>query len=84
MEGYTLAVDFPNRAEARELIRRLEALRSMPAGGSISPRTASPAATDVPAMYPELAAWQAEVAKADPDGALITDLVRRLSLRSAA
>ena len=26
MEGYTLAVDFPNRPEARDLIRRLEAM----------------------------------------------------------
>lgn len=84
MEGYTLAVDFPNRAEARELIRRLETL-SVDAGGRLYFAKDSLArGTDVPAMYPDLAAWQAEVAKADPDGALITDLVRRLSLRSAA
>lgn len=84
MEGYTLAVDFPNRAEARELIRRLEAL-SVDAGGRLYFAKDSLArGTDVPAMYPDLAAWQAEVARVDPDGALITDLVRRLSLRSAA
>ncbi|WP_347311060.1 FAD-binding oxidoreductase [Defluviimonas sp. SAOS-178_SWC] len=84
MEGYTLAVDFPNRAEARELIRRLEAL-SVDAGGRLYFAKDSLArGTDIPAMYPDLAEWQAEVTKADPDGALITDLVRRLNLRSAA
>ena len=35
-------------------------------------------------MYPELAAWRKAVAKADPEGRLQTDMVRRLKLRDAA
>jgi decaprenylphospho-beta-D-ribofuranose 2-oxidase len=83
MEGYTLAVDFPNRAEARELIRKLEA-RSVAADGRLYFAKDSLArGEDMRAMYPELPEWQAEAAKADPKGALATDLVRRLKLRSA-
>ena len=37
----------------------------------------------VRAMYPEIDAWRAEVAKADPEGALATDLIKRLKLREA-
>lgn len=83
MEGYTLAVDFPNRAEARELIKKLED-HAADAGGRIYFAKDSLArGTDIRGMYPELADWQAAVAKADKEGALATDLVRRLSLRSA-
>lgn len=83
MEGYTLAVDFPNRAEARELIRRLET-QTIAAGGRVYFAKDSLAeGVDIGAMYPEIADWRAEAAKADPDGRLATDLVRRLALRSA-
>ncbi|MCB2127964.1 MAG: FAD-binding oxidoreductase [Rhodobacteraceae bacterium] len=83
MEGYTLAVDFPNRAEARELIRKLEA-RTVAADGRLYFAKDSLArGEDMRAMYPELPEWQAEAAKADPKGELLTDLVRRLKLRSA-
>jgi decaprenylphospho-beta-D-ribofuranose 2-oxidase len=84
MEGYTLAVDFPNRAGARELIARLIE-RTRGAGGRVYFAKDSLArAEDIPAMYPELDAWQAAAATADPDRALCTDIVRRLKLRGAA
>ena len=83
MEGYTLAVDFPNRAEARELIRRLEA-QTIAAGGRVYFAKDSLAeGVDIGAMYPEVTDWRKEAAKADPEGRLATDLTRRLSLRSA-
>ena len=35
----------------------------------------------IKSMYPEWETWAKEAAKADPDGVLITDMVRRLNLR---
>jgi decaprenylphospho-beta-D-ribofuranose 2-oxidase len=83
MEGYTLAVDFPNRQGARALIRHLERLTADAAGRLYFAKDSLARGEDIRAMYPELSDWQAEVAKADPDAALETDLVRRLNLRTA-
>jgi len=83
-EGYTLAIDFPNRDAARALIRRLEG-RTVEAGGRLYFAKDSLAeGSAIRAMYPELGNWRDEVRRADPEGALTTDLVRRLGLRSAA
>ncbi len=84
MEGYTLACDLRARPDAVKLIQRLEA-QTADAGGRIYfAKDALCSADRIPQMYPELEEWRAEVAKIDPDGVLKTDLVRRLSLRSAA
>jgi decaprenylphospho-beta-D-ribofuranose 2-oxidase len=83
MEGYTLAIDFPNRASARELIRALE-LRAAEAGGRLYfAKDALAEGAKLRTMYPELGAWQEQVAAADPDAVYETDLVRRLGLRTA-
>ena len=82
MEGYTLAVDFPNRAEARELIRRLEELTVAAGGRLYFAKDSMARGTDVLAMYPELEGWRRAAAAADPKGALMTDLIRRLKLRT--
>jgi decaprenylphospho-beta-D-ribofuranose 2-oxidase len=83
MEGYTLAVDFPNRAAARELIKQLQARAAEVGGRNYFAKDSLARAEEIPAMYPELDLWRKEAAKADPDGALQTDLVRRLKLRGA-
>ncbi|WP_444463238.1 FAD-binding protein [Rhodobacter capsulatus] len=83
MEGYTLAVDFPNRAAARDLIRALEEDTAAAGGRLYFAKDALAGGTRIPAMYPELDAWRQEVAKADPARAYETDLVRRLKLRNA-
>lgn len=81
MQGYTLAVDFPNRDAAHDLIARLED-RTVAAGGRIYlAKDALATGPRVKAMYPEHPDWAAQVAKADPDGTLSTDMVRRLGLR---
>jgi decaprenylphospho-beta-D-ribofuranose 2-oxidase len=83
MEGYTLAIDFPNRIGAQELIRKLEA-QAVSVGGRIYfAKDSLSQGAEIGTMYPELELWQAEVAKADPQGHLLTDLVRRLKLRNA-
>jgi decaprenylphospho-beta-D-ribofuranose 2-oxidase len=84
MEGYTLAIDFPNRPEARDLIARLEGM-TVAAGGRIYlAKDAQARPGSMAAMYPELDGWRKEVRKADPEGRLATDMVRRLKLRGEA
>ena len=82
MEGYTLAVDFPNRSGARELIGNLERMSEDAGGRVYFAKDALMAPERVSAMYPEHGEWLKVVTKADPEGAMITDLVRRLNLRN--
>lgn len=84
MEGYTLAVDFPNRPGVVDLIEALESMTKAAGGRIYFAKDALSTAEGVAGMYPEIGSWQAAVAKADPDGAMVTDLVRRLDLRGLA
>jgi decaprenylphospho-beta-D-ribofuranose 2-oxidase len=81
MEGYTLAIDFPARDKAVHLIHELEAMTIEAGGRLYLGKDALASGDTIKAMYPEWQAWAAEAAKADPDGVLITDMVRRLGLR---
>jgi decaprenylphospho-beta-D-ribofuranose 2-oxidase len=84
MEGYTLAVDFPARKKLPAIHTRLER-QVLEAGGRLYLAKDGLAHADsIAAMYPELDAWRAKVARADPEGRLVTDLVRRLNLRGTA
>ncbi len=83
MEGYTLAIDFPARDKAERLIAELEAMTVEAGGRLYLGKDALATGDQIKAMYPEWEAWAAEAAKADPDGLLITDMVRRLQLREA-
>lgn len=84
MQGYTLAVDFPNRPEAVELVRALIA-RAAEAGGRVYLAKDSLAEPQhMPTMYPELEAFRSAVRAADPDGIFATDQARRLDLRGTA
>ncbi len=82
MEGYTLAVDFPNRAQAALLIGRLEEMTQNAGGRLYLAKDSLATGARVKAMYPEHAEWVAEVAKADPSESFTTDIIRRLDLRS--
>ena len=83
MEGYTLAVDFPNRDAAADLIARL-CVKTAEAGGRIYLAKDSCARPEVVrAMYPEHAEWLAEVQKVDPERIYATDMTRRLKLRES-
>ncbi len=84
MEGYTLAVDFPNRPRAVELIAGLQA-RVADAGGRVYLAKDSLADPGMmAAMYPELDDWRDTVNALDPARLFETDLVRRLQLRGPA
>lgn len=84
MEGYTLAVDFPNRPEARDLIRRLEDAAVAAGGRLYFAKDSLGRGAGVRSMYPDLGLWQGQAARMDPESRLATDLVRRLELRSLA
>ena len=81
MEGFTLAVDFKNRPASMDLISTLEDMTAKADGRVYFAKDATLRPDLVSAMYPEFPEWQAEVSKADPTGAMATDLVRRLQLR---
>ena len=83
MEGYTLAVDFRNRRNAKPLIEKLEQITAHAGGRIYLAKDALGSAERVRAMYPEFDQWRAVVEKCDPKGQYATDLVRRLELRSA-
>lgn len=84
MEGWTLAVDFPNRPAAAPLVRRLTAMAAEAGGRIYFAKDSLAEAATVAPMYPELDAWREVVAAADPERRCVTDLVRRLALRGAA
>jgi len=83
MEGYTLAVDFPARPAALELIEMLDGMAADAGGRVYLAKDALADGASVKAMYPEHADWARTVNKADPDHHMETDMTRRLGLRSA-
>jgi len=85
MAGYTLAVDLPARkTRAAPLYARLEDMVQAAGGRLYLAKDALARPGTIAAMYPELDDWRAEIARADPEGHMTTDLMRRLKLRSAA
>jgi len=82
MEGYTLAVDFPNRARATRLIGELEGDTLAAEGRIYLAKDSLAKGSAVRAMYPEQPAWAQMVRDVDPGGVLATDLIRRLDLRN--
>jgi decaprenylphospho-beta-D-ribofuranose 2-oxidase len=81
MEGWTLAVDFPNRGQSAELIDDLYGMTERAGGRIYFAKDSLLTPERAQAMYPELADWAKIVNKADPKGILKTGLVRRLNLR---
>lgn len=84
MEGYTLAVDFRNQAAAETLVGKLEAKTATAGGRIYFAKDALTSPENIGAMYPEHGDWLKAVAKADPEKAYLTDLVKRLRLRGDA
>lgn len=82
MEGHTLAIDFPARDRAADMIRRLNALAAEAGGRVYLAKDGFATPEQVAMMYPERAAWAEIVNARDPAHAYATDMVRRLSLRN--
>lgn len=81
MEGYTLAVDFPNRGRAASLIGRLIDMTGEAGGRIYLAKDSLARADQIAAMYPDLGKWRAAATKADPGRIFETDMTRRLKLR---
>ncbi len=79
-EGYTLAIDFPIRANTVALLRRLDAM-VLDAGGRIYlGKDSTVEAASFRAMYPALARWLELKARYDPRNVFTSDLGRRVGL----
>jgi len=84
MEGYTLAIDFPNRADAEPLIAELEDITEKAGGRVYLAKDATLNPVHLVKMYPEVAKFAKLVSEIDPDGMYETDQTRRLNIRSHA
>ncbi|OUD08887.1 FAD-linked oxidase [Marivivens niveibacter] len=83
MEGYTLAVDFPARDAAKDLIKELITLTAAAEGRIYFAKDSMATPAAIAGMYPEQTDWADAVNAADPDLTFATDLTRRLNLRGA-
>lgn len=84
MEGYTLAVDLPNRTGVRSLLTALNDVTLKHGGRIYLAKDSALKADAMEQMYPEIDAYRKAVASADPDGKFISDMATRLNLRGDA
>jgi decaprenylphospho-beta-D-ribofuranose 2-oxidase len=83
MEGYTLAIDIPNRKKSVELLKRLEKITLDAHGRIYLAKDGAASAQSVHLMYPEMDTFQAAVQKVDPGGKFASAMSERLNLRGA-
>ena len=81
MEGYTLAVDFPNGAAVSGLYANLVRIVLDHGGRIYLAKDALLSSPGFERMYPELPKFREAIAQMDPQGRMTSDLATRLSLR---
>ena len=81
MEGYTLALDFPNRAGTPELYRKLVDVTLDYGGRVYLAKDALLSSDAFERMYPELPIFRGVLAQLDPEGKFQSDMARRLKVR---
>lgn len=84
LRGFTLALDFPHRADTASLLHRLETITLDHGGRVYLAKDSAATAAAIRRMYPELDAFRAVLAEIDPTGKLTSDMARRLQLRAPA
>lgn len=84
MEGYTLAVDLPNRDGVEVLLARLARITSECEGRIYLAKDSSLPPEMMAVMYPELPEYQSVVSKVDPDAKFRSSMATRLNLRGDA
>ena len=81
MEGYTLAMDFPNRRGVHDLLARLERITRDHGGRIYLAKDSALSADGFAEMYPRLDDFRKVLAQVDPKGRMISDMARRLNIR---
>ncbi len=81
MRGYTLALDFPRRRSAEDLLVRLESITLDHGGRVYLAKDARLSAEGFAAMYPKLPAFRQVLNEIDPEGRMASNLARRLRIR---
>ncbi|WGF87091.1 FAD-binding protein [Marinivivus vitaminiproducens] len=81
MPGYTLALDFPNKPGAAELLAELERLTLDHGGRIYLAKDSLLSRAGFERMYPQHARFKEVLATVDPDGVMASDMARRLGLR---
>jgi decaprenylphospho-beta-D-ribofuranose 2-oxidase len=81
MRGVTLAVDFPNRPDAPDLLHRLERIVLDHGGRVYLAKDSALSAEGFAQMYPRLPAFRHMLKEVDPQGRFQSDMARRLRIR---
>jgi len=83
MEGYSLAVDLPNRSGTGDLAEALIRLALDHGGRIYLAKDSAASRAAFAAMYPEVSDFRAVVARMDPGGKFTSAMAQRLELRGA-
>lgn len=81
MRGVTLAVDFPNRPDAPDLLHRLERIVLDHGGRVYLAKDSALSAEGFAQMYPRLPEFRHMLREIDPRGKFQSDMARRLRIR---
>ncbi|MBL8705271.1 MAG: decaprenylphosphoryl-beta-D-ribose oxidase, partial [Rhodospirillales bacterium] len=81
MRGVTLAVDFPNRPDAPDLLHRLEGIVLDHGGRVYLAKDSALSAEGFARMYPRLPEFRRILKEIDPQGRFQSDMARRLRIR---
>jgi len=84
MEGYTLALDFPNRPGVEDLMIDLYAITEKHHGRIYLAKDSILSARELDRMYPEAGTFRKTLAKLDPHGRMRSEMSRRLDLTPVA
>ena len=84
MEGYTLAVDFPNSGAIESIHEKLVRIVLDHGGRIYLAKDALLPASEFERMYPDLPKFRQAALEMDPKGIMASDLAQRLRIRQAA
>ena len=83
MEGYSLALDIPNRKGAADLMAELNSITIKAGGRVYLAKDSTAEAQMIEDMYPDIDTFRTVVKKVDPEGKFDSALARRLNLRGS-